>query len=47
MNWAWAAPLDHIWRPDEPVASLDRVRLLQGAPGTTPTTGLFKVPKVL
>ena len=40
-------PLDHIWRPDEPVASLDRVRLLQGAPGTTPTTGLFKVPKVL
>ena len=40
-------PLDQVWRSDEPVPSLDRAQLLQGAPGTTPATGLFKVPKVL
>lgn len=40
-------PLDQIWRADEPVASLDRTRLLDGAPATTPSSGLFKVPKVL
>ena len=39
--------LDPIWREDEPVPSLDRAALLERAPGTTPRTGLFKVPKVL
>jgi aspartyl-tRNA(Asn)/glutamyl-tRNA(Gln) amidotransferase subunit C len=40
-------PLDLVWRADTPVPSLDRSRLLEGAPGTSPRTGLFKVPKVL
>jgi aspartyl-tRNA(Asn)/glutamyl-tRNA(Gln) amidotransferase subunit C len=40
-------PLDAVWRADEPVPSLDRTTLLEGAPGTTPRTGLYKVPKVL
>jgi aspartyl-tRNA(Asn)/glutamyl-tRNA(Gln) amidotransferase subunit C len=35
------------WRADEPVPSLDRDRILQGAPGASPSAGLFKVPKVL
>lgn len=36
-----------IWREDEPVPSLHRDTLLQGAPDGSPRTGLFKVPKVL
>ena len=36
-----------VWRADEPVPSLDRDTLLQGAPGGSPRAGLFKVPKVL
>jgi len=40
-------PLDQIWRADDPVPSLNRGQLLDAAPGTTPASGLFKVPKVL
>jgi aspartyl-tRNA(Asn)/glutamyl-tRNA(Gln) amidotransferase subunit C len=36
-----------VLRDDEPAGSLDRAGLLERAPGTTPRTGLFKVPKVL
>jgi aspartyl-tRNA(Asn)/glutamyl-tRNA(Gln) amidotransferase subunit C len=36
-----------VWRPDEPVPSLDRDAVLAGAPGASPRTGFFKVPKVL
>ena len=36
-----------VWREDEPAMSVDRSAVLKGAPGTTPATGLFKVPKVL
>ena len=36
-----------VWRADEPVASLDRATVLAGAPGGSPASGLFKVPKVL
>lgn len=36
-----------VWREDDVQPSLERERVLTGAPGTSPTTGLFKVPKVL
>lgn len=36
-----------VWREDEVRPSLERERALAAAPGTSPTTGLFKVPKVL
>jgi aspartyl-tRNA(Asn)/glutamyl-tRNA(Gln) amidotransferase subunit C len=39
--------LDAALRADDPVPSLDRAAALAEAPGTTPRTGLFKVPKVL
>jgi aspartyl-tRNA(Asn)/glutamyl-tRNA(Gln) amidotransferase subunit C len=39
-----AAP---VWREDAPVPSLSRDAVLEGAPGGSPRTGLFKVPKVL
>jgi aspartyl-tRNA(Asn)/glutamyl-tRNA(Gln) amidotransferase subunit C len=35
------------WRADDRVASIDRDTVLQQAPGGSPRTGLFKVPKVL
>ena len=35
------------WRDDTPVASIDRDTVLRQAPGGSPSTGLFKVPKVL
>jgi aspartyl-tRNA(Asn)/glutamyl-tRNA(Gln) amidotransferase subunit C len=38
---------DPVWRNDEHVPSLDRDTVLQSAPGGSPRTGLFKVPKVL
>jgi aspartyl-tRNA(Asn)/glutamyl-tRNA(Gln) amidotransferase subunit C len=36
-----------VWRDDEVRPSLDRERVLTGAPGASPRSGLFKVPKVL
>jgi aspartyl-tRNA(Asn)/glutamyl-tRNA(Gln) amidotransferase subunit C len=36
-----------VWRDDVVVPSIERERVLAGAPGTTPRSGLFKVPKVL
>ncbi len=39
-----AAP---VWREDVVAASLPRDQALAEAPGTTPRSGLFKVPKVL
>ena len=36
-----------VWRNDEHVPSLDRDTVLRGAPGGSPRTGFFKVPKVL
>lgn len=39
--------LTPAWRDDDPVPSLDRTAALERAPGTTATSGLFKVPKVL
>jgi aspartyl-tRNA(Asn)/glutamyl-tRNA(Gln) amidotransferase subunit C len=36
-----------VLREDEPRASLSRDAILEGAPETSPATGLFKVPKVL
>lgn len=47
------APTSHagagepVWREDVVVPSLDRDRVLAGAPGASPRAGLFKVPKVL
>jgi aspartyl-tRNA(Asn)/glutamyl-tRNA(Gln) amidotransferase subunit C len=38
---------DSVWREDVVVPSLDRDRVLAGAPGASPRAGLFKVPKVL
>ncbi len=35
-----------VWRDDVVRPSLDRDTVLAGAPGATPRTGLFKVPKV-
>jgi len=35
------------WREDVSVDGLDRQQILQGAPGASVRTGLFKVPKVL
>jgi aspartyl-tRNA(Asn)/glutamyl-tRNA(Gln) amidotransferase subunit C len=35
------------WREDTPRPSLDRQRMLEQAPGASPRTGLFKVPKVI
>jgi len=34
-------------RDDEPVASLDRARALERAPGAVPDAGLFRVPRVI
>lgn len=36
-----------VWRDDVVQPSLDRDRVLASAPGTSPRSGLFKVPKVL
>jgi aspartyl-tRNA(Asn)/glutamyl-tRNA(Gln) amidotransferase subunit C len=36
-----------VWRDDVVQPSLDRDRVLAGAPGASPRAGLFKVPKVL
>ncbi|ODS51904.1 MAG: hypothetical protein ABS36_19225 [Acidobacteria bacterium SCN 69-37] len=36
-----------VWRHDDVQPSLDRDRVLTGAPGASPRAGLFKVPKVL
>jgi len=36
-----------VWRNDQPVPSLDRREILDGAPYADPSAGLFKVPKVL
>jgi aspartyl-tRNA(Asn)/glutamyl-tRNA(Gln) amidotransferase subunit C len=36
-----------VWRADALVPSLDRQTVLEGAPGGSPRTGWFKVPKVL
>ena len=36
-----------VWREDVVRPSLDRDRVLEGAPGASPRAGLFKVPKVL
>lgn len=38
---------DPVWREDVVVPSLDRDKVMAGAPGATPRTGLFKVPRVL
>jgi aspartyl-tRNA(Asn)/glutamyl-tRNA(Gln) amidotransferase subunit C len=36
-----------VWREDDVVASIERQRVLAGAPGASVAAGLFKVPKVL
>ena len=36
-----------VWRDDVVRPSLDRTRVLVGAPGASTGAGLFKVPKVL
>jgi aspartyl-tRNA(Asn)/glutamyl-tRNA(Gln) amidotransferase subunit C len=38
---------DPVWREDVVAPSLDRDRVLAGAPGASPRAGLFKVPRVL
>ncbi len=46
-------PTSHVlaqgpaWRGDDPAPSLERDAVLKQAPGTSPSTGVFKVPKVL
>lgn len=40
-------PIDQVRRPDTLVPSLDRMTVLEQAPGASPRAGLFKVPKVL
>ena len=44
---AQALAIGAAWRDDTPVASLDRVETLAGAPDADREGGLFKVPKVL
>lgn len=52
-NTTGVAPMSHplatgpVWRPDDPVASLDRDALIEQAPDGSRRAGLFKVPKVL
>lgn len=36
-----------VWREDVVLPSLERDRVLAGAPGASPRAGLFKVPKVI
>jgi aspartyl-tRNA(Asn)/glutamyl-tRNA(Gln) amidotransferase subunit C len=38
---------DPVWREDVVLPSLDRDRVLAGAPGASLRAGLFKVPRVL
>lgn len=42
-----AGASEPVWRDDVVQPSLDRDRVLSGAPGAAPRAGLFKVPKVL
>lgn len=42
-----AGAIGAVWRDDVVLPSLDRDRVLAGAPGASPRAGLFKVPKVL
>lgn len=44
---ATVLPLRTVLRPDVVEASIDRDRLLEGAPDADPSRGMFRVPPVL